>query len=140
MLISSLINNQQFAYLSHSEKEDLDEVLIDIIETIVQNIHLINEKGKQQHLNLSQATNLNILLGGGVDDNINLICQGSMLLNDDTVSIDGKFVDSECKHLYQKLRNKLKIIKPVTYLELGSDDEQSKSHHFFFRHLSILIN
>ena len=64
-----------------------------------------------------------MVIGGGVDDEMNLNRQCVMMLNDPTVNLEEKLKEEDYKCLYEKLKNNVLIVPPVTYLSNDNDDE-----------------
>ncbi len=100
-----------------------------MIETIIEKIQSLNKLNKlNEPFDIFQTTNLQIFIGGGVDDDINLIRQGLLLLNQNTIDVSEQLRDRQCEHLYQNLRGKLKMIPPITYLESNPESDDGESN------------
>ncbi|CAF1023028.1 unnamed protein product [Adineta steineri] len=88
ILIDGEFEGQQFSYLSHSsieceeESGDIDTTLAEDIDQIVENFEEHNESNEGSQILIDKIKINKILVGEGVDDNINLIPKSLLLLND----------------------------------------------------------
>jgi hypothetical protein len=130
VLITGLIDEERFGYLSHRATEyDSSytklEALQAIFQTILDDINSYNTEYKpddQTALNIDDVQHLRMLIGGGVDDEKNLNRKCVMMLNDPTINLEEQFENNDYKCLYKKLKNNVIILPPVTYL-VNNDNE-----------------
>jgi len=94
ILINGTINKKPFAYVSHSSEEyhrrrySPQQILTHVIKKIISNIRKFNsKKTPTEQFEVLQTTDLRLLIGGGVDDGINIIQEGLLLLNNNIVNI-----------------------------------------------------
>jgi hypothetical protein len=130
VLITGLIDEERFGYLSHRATEyDSSytklEALQAIFQTILDDINSYNTEYKpddQTALNIDDVQHLRMLIGGGFDDEKNLNRKCVMMLNDPTINLEEQFENNDYKCLYKKLKNNVIILPPVTYL-VNNDNE-----------------
>jgi hypothetical protein len=101
-----------------------EEALVASIKTIIDKIDKHNTKNEDQQINILDIKISKLLVGGGVDDGLDLIRAGFFLLNTTTINIEEQLQDPLSKHLCQELKGKIAIIPAITYLL--ADDEEDK--------------
>ncbi len=143
ILINGTINKKPFAYVSHAPKDyhrrlySPQQILIHVIKKIINNIRKFNsKKPPTDQFEVLQTTDLQLLIGGGVDDGINIIQEGLLLLNNNIVNIKYQLQDPQYKHLYENLRGKVTTIPPITYLQvpliINNDTNMNLLFYFYF--------
>jgi len=138
VLITGLINEKRFGYLSHraTEYNSSDtklKALRDIFRIILEDINTYNTTNNlddQTSLNINRFQHLRMVIGGGVDGEKNLNRKCVMMLNDPAINLEEQFKEKDYKCLYEKLKNNVIILPPVTYL-LNNDNEDEDILKFF---------
>jgi len=109
------------------------KALRDIFRIILEDINsynTINHIDDQTSLNINRFQHLRMAIGGGVDDEKNLNRKSVMMLNDPTINLEEKLETGDYQCLYEKLKNNVIILPPVTYL-LNNDNEDEGILKFF---------
>jgi hypothetical protein len=120
-----------FAHLYHRwteydvKKFDAETVLMKVIKQIVADITKYNKsQPRQQHVDIMATQRLRLLVGGGggVDDRVDLIRDGLLLLNKH-IDIPQFITKPEHIHLYTQLKDNVVVLPPITYLQPDNDDD-----------------
>jgi hypothetical protein len=138
VLITSFVNEKRFGYLSHRATEYNSlytelEALQDIFRIILDDINAYNTKDRRDDntsLKINCFQHLRMVIGGGVDDEKNLNRKCVMMLNDPTINLEEELENKDYECLYEKLKNNVIILPPLTYL-LNNDNEDEGILKFF---------
>jgi hypothetical protein len=141
VLITGLINEKRFGYLSHRATEYNSsctklKALRHIFQTILEDINAYNTTNHlddETSLNINHFQHLTMVIGGGVDDEENLNRKCVMMLNDSTINLGEKLKNKDYKCLYEKLKNNLIILPPVTYLSNNDDEDEGILNSFLMK-------
>ena len=130
-MIDGEVKGTPFTYLSHYSPiypppHNQESTLVDLIETISKHIHEYEPKDNQQKIHLLETTKLRLIVGGGVDDDNDLIREGLSLLNDNNINIIRKFENKEHRYLHSNLKGKVTIMQTITYPVPDEDEDKSK--------------
>jgi hypothetical protein len=123
ILMIGNIKDDAFAYLSHYPERyeppyTSTMTMVNIINILATNIRKHMRKklppNIKNKLEISQLTNLHLLLGGGIVEDNNLIRDALTLLNNQN-NMENLFIDSFAKYIYQQIKQNVTILKAITF-------------------------
>ncbi|CAF3692755.1 unnamed protein product [Adineta steineri] len=143
ILIDGEFEGQQFSYLSHSsieceeESGDIDTTLAEAIDQTVENFEEHNESNEGSQILIDKIKINKILVGGDVDDNINLIPKLLLLLNDMEFNTEKMITNKFNQRLYRESKGNILVIRSITYFFSDDEDNEGENHVITNGHQTI---